>query len=242
MLYENVTLDSNLNLLVEENKLSMNLEFPFRAKDRISALTHFIGFLLAIIGMPILLIFAANKGCDTWSLVSYGIFSLSMIALYAASTAYHSFELGKSANKVLKKIDHMMIYVLIAGSYTPICINVLAEKIGIRMLVAVWTVAAIGILFNAFWINCPKWVSSIIYIGMGWICVFAFTSIYHNMNLQGFLWLLVGGILYTVGGIIYALKLKILEKINPEFGAHELFHIFVMLGSFCHYIVMFQLF
>lgn len=92
-------------------------------------------------------------------------------------------------------------------------------------LTVVWSIAAAGILFKAMWVTCPKWVSSVIYICMGWICVFAFPAIYANLSTEAFLWLLSGGIAYTVGGIIYALKLPLLSKLHPEFGAHELFHI-----------------
>lgn len=212
----------------------------FRVKDPISALTHFIGFLASILFLPLLLIRGAEHTDNEWYLVSLSIFMLSMIFLYGASTAYHTFDLGPRANKKLKKIDHSMIFVLIAGSYTPVCVMVLGGPQGLRLLVLVWGIALAGIIFKLFWVTCPKWLSSVLYIGMGWLCVLAFRDICLSLPFQAFLWLLIGGIIYTAGGVIYALKLPLLEKFIPGFGAHELFHLFVMGGSLCHYICMYQ--
>ncbi len=211
----------------------------FYPKDPISALTHFIGFVAAIFGMPILLVRAAQYQMSESVLISLSVFMMSMILLYGASASYHSFNLTEHANKVLKKIDHMMIFVLIAGSYTPVCVMVLEPASGFRLLLLVWGIAIAGMFLKACWVTCPKWFSSIIYIGMGWVCILAFQEIYHGLSLGAFLWLLAGGVAYTVGGVIYALKLPLLERRFPGFGAHELFHIFVMIGSLCHYIVMY---
>ena len=145
------------------------------------------------------------------------------------------------ARAILKKWDHMMISVLIAGSYTPICLLVLKGKTGLILLAIVWSFAIIGILIKAFWVYCPKWVSSILYIGMGWTCVLAFTQILNSMSRTSFIWLLIGGIIYTVGGIIYALKLPIFNSKHKNFGSHEIFHLFVMGGSMCHFVVMYAL-
>lgn len=211
----------------------------FSAKDPISALTHFIGLIAAIAGMPYLLIHASNRGANTLEMASYGIFALSMVALYGASSAYHAFNPASArARSALKKIDHMMIFLLIAGTYTPVCVNYIPFNVSMPMLMAVWTVAILGILFKAFWVNCPRWISSVIYIGMGWICVFAISVIFESLSTPAFLWLLAGGVFYTAGGVIYAVKLEFLRKIHPGFGAHELFHLFVMAGSFCHFMVM----
>lgn len=133
-----------------------------------------------------------------------------------------------------------MIFVLIAGSYTPVCVIVLNSRTGFSLLALVWGMAFAGILFKLCWVTCPKWVSSVIYIGMGWLCVLAFSDIYAALPTVPFLWLLIGGIIYTVGGVIYALKLPLLEKYIPGFGAHELFHVFVMGGSFCHFMCMYS--
>lgn len=213
----------------------------FRPKDPISALTHFIGFVAAIFGMPVLLVRAAQYQMSESVLISLSVFMMSMIFLYGASAAYHSFNVTDRANRILKKLDHMMIFVLIAGSYTPVCVMVLDQKSGFRLLLLVWGIAIVGMLLKACWVTCPKWFSSIIYIGMGWVCILAFKEIYYGLPLSSFLWLLSGGIAYTVGGVIYALKLPVLERHFPGFGAHELFHIFVMCGSLCHYIVMYSI-
>lgn len=204
-------------------------------KDSISALTHFIAAMAAIFAMPVLLICAAAKGHTIKSLISLGVFMVSMIYLYAASTAYHTFKLFDVRN-ILKRVDHMMIYVLIAGSYTPICAMVLRGMTGTRLLIEVWILAAVGIIFTAFWVTCPKWLSSVIYISMGWTCLSVFKSLYLELTPTEFRWLLAGGIIYTLGGIIYALKPKFFR--NRKFGNHELFHLFVMGGSACHFAVM----
>lgn len=237
-------MERNINLQTAKNKLSLpkiDNVFLFRVKDPISALTHFIGFWLALIGMPLLLIVAAQKGRSIPELTSLAIFMISMVLLYGASTAYHSFHISMHADKVLKKIDHMMIFVLIAGSYTPVCVITLAGPGGRNLLLLIWGIAFAGITFKALWVTCPKWVSSIIYISMGWIALLAIRTLYANMNTSAFFWLLTGGIVYTIGGVIYALKLPLLQKYFNGFGAHELFHVFVMLGSFCHYMMMYEL-
>ena len=207
-------------------------------KDPGSAITHFIGMVMAIPAAIPLLIKAARQS-DPLYIVAMGVYALSLILLYTASTAYHTFDRSERINTILKKIDHMMISVLIAGSYTPICLLVLEKTTGLVLLGIVWGIALIGILIKAFWVYCPKWVSSVLYIGMGWTCVLAFGQIFHAMSPAGFGWLLAGGIIYTVGGIIYALKLSVFNNRHKYFGSHEIFHLFVMGGSLCHYIVMY---
>ncbi len=207
-------------------------------KDPGSAITHFIGMLMAIFAAVPLLIKAAREP-DHIYLISLTIYALSLILLYAASTTYHTFDLSEKANTILKKIDHMMIFILIAGSYTPICLITLKGRTGVILLSLVWGIALVGIILKAFWVFCPKWVSSILYIGMGWTCVLAFTQILNALSPAAFGWLLAGGIIYTIGGIIYALKLPILNNRHKNFGSHEIFHLFVMGGSMCHFIVMY---
>lgn len=207
-------------------------------KDPGSAITHFIGMMMALFAAVPLLIKAAYEPEHIY-IISIAIYAVSLILLYAASTTYHTFDKSERVNTILKKIDHMMISVLIAGSYTPICLLVLKGKTGIILLSIVWSIAILGILLKAFWVYCPKWVSSVLYIGMGWTCVLAFTQILHAMSPAAFGWLLTGGIIYTVGGIIYALKLPIFNSRHKNFGSHEIFHLFVMGGSACHFIVMY---
>lgn len=211
----------------------------FKAKDPGSALTHFIGWMMAVLAAVPLMIKAASAP-DRIHLISLGIFIVSMICLYGASTLYHTLDISEKINKRLKKIDHMMIFVLIAGTYTPVCVIALDKSVGLPLLALVWAIAIIGIIFKAFWVTCPKWVSSILYIGMGWTCVLAFTQILNALPTEAFLWLLAGGIIYTIGGVIYALKLPIFNSKHKNFGSHEVFHVFVMAGSICHFIMMYQ--
>lgn len=214
------------------------MEHKRHIKDPGSAITHFIGMMMAIFAAVPLLIKAANEPSRLY-IISLTIYALSLILLYAASTTYHTFDISQKVNTVLKKIDHMMISVLIAGSYTPVCLLVLKGRIGITLLAIVWSIAIAGILIKAFWVFCPKWVSSALYIGMGWTCVLAFTQILNSMSPAAFGWLLAGGIIYTAGGIIYALKLPIFNNKHKNFGSHEIFHLFVMGGSACHFVVMY---
>lgn len=209
-----------------------------KIKDPGSAITHFIGMLMAVFAAVPLLIKAANQP-DKVHLISLTIFIVSMILLYAASTIYHTFDISDKVNKVLRKLDHSMISVMIAGSYTPVCLIVLGGKLGMMMLSIVWGIAIIGIFVKLFWITCPKWFSSVLYIAMGWTCVIGFTQIINALPSAAFVWLLAGGIIYTVGGVIYALKLPIFNSRHKNFGSHEIFHLFVMGGSVCHFILMY---
>lgn len=210
----------------------------FSLKDPGSAITHFIALMLTMAG-GIPLLFKAALMQNPLRQFSALVYLASMVLLYAASTMYHSFDISETINRRLKKFDHMMISVLIAGSYTPICLLTLAPGVGIPLACLVWSMAVGGILLKALWVYCPKWVSSILYIAMGWTCVIAFVPLLHAMPIQGFLWLLLGGIIYTIGGVIYALKLPIFHNLTENFGNHEIFHLFVMGGSLCHFIVMY---
>ena len=211
----------------------------FKLKDPGSAITHFIGMLMAMFAATPLIL-RAMRAPDTVHVISLSIFIVSMILLYAASTTYHTFDLSERTNKILKKLDHCMIFVLIAGSYTPICLIVLHGRTGLMLLALVWSIAILGIIFKLCWVTCPKWVSSVLYIAMGWVCVLAFTQILNSLPAAAFNWLLAGGIIYTVGGIIYALKLPIFNAHHKYFGSNEIFHIFVMAGSICPFIMMFE--
>lgn len=233
-----------------QNRRMGSGQIKFCTRDPLSALTHAIGFAAAIFLTPVLLTHAAGAGAGFTEMVSLSIFMLSMVLLYAASTAYHTFPLSDSGVKKLKKIDHAMIFVLIAGSYTPICTIALPYATGSFMLALVWSIALVGIAFKFIWVTCPKWVSSVIYIAMGWVCVFAMDEILASLSRANFLWLLAGGIAYTVGGVIYGLQ-KVINKrkgtADPaqlpkyHFGPHEVFHVFVMIGTACHFVVMYNL-
>ena len=210
-----------------------------RVKDPGSALTHFIGMIAAAAGALPLIFKAFTGSFGSAGGIACTVFMVSMILLYAASTAYHTFDISERVNLILKKIDHAMISVLIAGSYTPVCLLVLDRSVGIPLLTVVWGIAVFGIVIKLFWVTCPKCFSSILYIGMGWACVAAFSQLWMNLSFVAFAWLLAGGIFYTVGGVIYALKLKVFNAKHKYFGSHEVFHVFVLLGSACHFIMMF---
>lgn len=210
-------------------------------KDPGSAITHFIAMVLSVLAAtPLLLKSYRDTGNFSLTSLSLAIFIISMILLYAASTTYHTLDISPKVNKLLRKIDHMMIFILIAGTYTPVCMVVLGDRTGWMLLALVWSIAVMGITIKACWITCPKWFSSVLYIAMGWVCVLAFTKIIKALPSTAFGWLLAGGIIYTVGGIIYALKLPIFNSRHQNFGSHEIFHLFVMGGSLCHYIMMYQ--
>ena len=203
-----------------------------------SAITHFIGMMMAIVAAAPLLVKAALDA-DMTALVAMTVFIGSMVALYGASAVYHSVTVKENILKVFRKLDHMMIFVLIAGSYTPVCLVVLGGRMGYTLLAVVWGIAVVGMVVKACWITCPKWFSSLVYIAMGWVCLAVFGTLWNTLPHSAFLWLLAGGIIYTAGGIIYALKLPLFNSRHKYFGSHEIFHLFVMGGSICHFVFMY---
>ena len=213
-------------------------ELVFRVKDPISALTHFLGLLAALAGGFPLLIRAALHGRDLADLLSLAAFVGGLILLYGASSAYHTFTLSLAGIKRLKKLDHAMIYLLIAGSYAPVCRLGIGGETGTRLLAVVSLLALAGCAVTLFWVDCPKWVSSLLYIGLGWACVFALPQIMSRLAGIPLALLAGGGILYTVGGVIYALHIP-LPCAQPGFGNHEVFHLFVLAGSLCHSLMIF---
>ena len=215
--------------------------FKLHMKDPGSAITHFIAMVLSILAAtPLLLKSYRDTGHFTINSLSLAIFIVSLILLYAASTTYHTLDISPKVNRILRKIDHMMIFVLIAGSYTPVCMIILGGRIGYTLLALVWGIAVAGIIVKGLWITCPKWFSSIIYIAMGWTCLPVFARLWTDLPHAAFGWLLAGGIIYTIGGVIYALKLPVFNALHKYFGSHEIFHLFVMGGSVCHFIFMYH--
>lgn len=203
-----------------------------------SALTHFIAMLLALCAaVPLLVRAAVHSGVK--SLTAMTVFMVSMVLLYAASTIYHSVNCSGRILRIFRKMDHMMIFILIAGTYTPVCLLTLPKPSGLMLLAAVWGIALVGIFIKGFWITCPKWFSSVLYIAMGWSCLSVLGQLFSLLPLHAFLWLLAGGLIYTAGGIIYALRLPLFDARHPMFGLHEIFHLFVMAGSLCHFVFMF---
>ncbi|ABR32213.1 MULTISPECIES: PAQR family membrane homeostasis protein TrhA [Clostridium] len=206
-------------------------------REPINGLTHFIGAVLSLFALIAMLVKVYTRGSSTITFVSVLFFGISMILLYSASATYHSVIANDKVIKILKRLDHSMIFILIAGSYAPFCLVALNGKVGINLFLAVTICAVIGIAFKLCWVTCPRWLSSSMYIGIGWFAVFAIYPMSQVLSSFGLSWLVLGGIMYTIGGIIYALKS---DKIKVWlFGRHEIFHIFIMLGTLCHFICVF---
>lgn len=206
-------------------------------REPINSLTHLTGAILSLIGLIALLIKVFSLNGTLIDYIAISSFGLSMILLYSASATYHSVISTDSIIKKLKKVDHSMIFVLIAGSYAPLCLIALQNSIGHTLFAAVLICGLVGIVFKLCWVTCPRWISSTIYIGIGWFAVFAIYPLTKVLASTGIFLLILGGILYTIGGVIYALK-KDKIKIGL-FGTHEIFHIFIMLGTLCHYLCVF---
>ena len=206
-------------------------------REPISSLTHLLGAFLSLIGLILLIKYSLDTS-NVYNTITLAVFGVSSILLYSASSTYHQCLSSEKVIKVLRRVDHSMIYVLIAGTYTPICLIALKGRIGTFLFLGVWLLAFIGILLKIVWFDAPRWLYTGFYILMGWISVFAIVPIIRAVSIGGFIWLLAGGLFYTIGAVIYATKRP---KINLKlFGFHEIFHIFIMLGSLCHYILMFK--
>src|SRR5471030_269926 len=206
-------------------------------REPINGLTHLIGAVLSLFALIAMLFKAYERGSSRITLLSVLFFRVSMILLYSASATYHSVIANDKVIKRLKRLDHSMIFILIAGSYAPFCLVALTGKIGLNLFLAVTICAVVGIAFKLCWVTCPRWLSSSMYIGIGWFAVFAIYPMSQVMSVAGLVWLVLGGLMYTIGGVIYALKS---DKIKIWlFGRHEIFHVFIMLGTLCHFICVF---
>lgn len=206
-------------------------------RDPVSGFTHLFGMLISIVALVILVRDAAQNS-TVWHVVSFSIFGASLILLYAASSLYHLLPVSPQVMIKLRKVDHMMIFVLIAGTYTPVCLVPLRGPWGWSLLSAIWTIAIAGMVMKMFWLQAPRWLSTGIYLLMGWMIIVAVFPLTHSLPLDGFAWLAAGGLLYTLGAVIYGAKWP---KINlPWFGFHEIFHLFVLAGSFAHFWLMFK--
>lgn len=209
-----------------------------KIKDPVSGFTHLIGAFLSIVGLVFLIIFASkNSNEKAWDIISFSIFGSGLILLYTFSSLYHLLNVGEKATTILRKFDHIMIYILIAASYTPICLGPLRGPWGWSIFGVVWGIAIIGTVLTSIWLKAPRWLTTSLYLAMGWtviVAIYPMITIFQDLNmLHSLWWLLSGGIFYTIGAIIYGLKWPPLK--NKYFGFHEIFHIFVMLGSLCHY-------
>ena len=208
-------------------------------KDSVSGVSHMIGALIALIGLVILVAFSTYYG-SLINIISYSVFGISMVLLYTASASYH---LIKTDSTLLRKLDHIMIFVLIAGTYTPILLGPLYGTLSIVMLIILWTLVLEGIFIKIFWINAHRWISSGIYLAMGWSAVFIIYPMIKTFNelhaMGNLIWLLLGGLFYTVGGIVYGLKKPDFK--SKYFGFHEFFHICILFGTISHFIFILSL-
>jgi hemolysin III len=208
-----------------------------KMREPVSGLTHLAGAMLSIVGLVLMIRYAVVQG-TVWHIVSFSIFGGSLILLYTASTLYHLLNISEKGVRVLRKIDHMMIYVLIAGTYTPICLIPLRGGWGYTLLVTIWGIAVTGIIMKLLWFDAPRWLYTLFYLIMGWLVVIAFWPLMKTIPAAGVIWLSAGGILYTIGAVIYGTKWPPLK--SKFFGFHEVFHLFVLYGSFCHFWLMFR--
>ena len=206
-----------------------------KIKDPVSGITHLVGAVLSTIGLVLLIVFCALYSNEkAWDIVSCSIFGTALVLLYLFSTLYHMLNLGETGTRVFRKFDHIMIYILIAATYTPICLGPIRGPWGWTIFGIVWGMAILGTILTAVWINLPRKLTTSIYIMMGWTVLIAvypmiITFSKFEKGIEALLWLLAGGIFYTIGGIIYARKWP---KFNFKYwGFHEIFHVFVMLGS-----------
>ncbi len=198
-------------------------------EEKINIISHAIGFILSIVAL-VLLVTHANLHGDVWHIVSFSIFGASLIILYAASTFYHNAKKPELRNR-LKIIDHAAIYVLIAGSYTPFTLVTLQGTIGWVIFGTSWGLALAGIILKLFFTGKYNIISTMMYVFTGWVIIFAIKPLINNLPLEGLYWLFAGGMAYTMGAILYSIK-KI--KFN-----HAIFHVFVLMGSFSHFVSVF---
>lgn len=206
-----------------------------RLKDPASALTHLVGALLSVVGLVTLIM----RSQGVWETVSFTIFGVSLIALYTASTLYHALTLPAKATLAMRKVDHIMIFLLIAGTYTPFCLVPLRGAWGWSLFGAIWGCAVAGLVVKLFWMTAPRWLYTGFYVLMGWLIIIAIYPLAKPVTVSSLVWLVAGGVLYTVGAVFYALK-----RPNPwpgVFGFHEIWHLFVMAGSIAHFVSIMHL-
>jgi hemolysin III len=204
-----------------------------KLKDPVSGLTHLVSAVAAVVGLVALLVFSPPLPLRKLVLAVYGV---SLILLFLASALYHLIRTTPEKDLLLRRMDHSAIFLLIAGTYTPICVVTLPYPMGTILLVAVWAFALVGILSKVFFFQqVPGWVSTALYIIMGWLAVIGIVPLLRNLPLPGLLWLLAGGLFYTGGAAIYSIK-KL--KIVPGFGNHEIWHLFVSAGAASHFVLI----
>jgi hemolysin III len=203
-----------------------------RFREPVNGFTHLAGGLIASVGLIVLLATAARAG-RTDQLVAFGIFGFSLIALYTASALYHLLPLSPAGVARLRRVDHISIFLLIAGTYTPFCLLALDGSWRVGLLGLIWGLALCGILLKLLWMEAPRWLSVALYLGMGWVAVIAAPALFRAVPAGGMAWVLVGAVVYSAGALVYGLKRP--NPVPGVFGFHELWHLFVMAGSGCHF-------
>lgn len=198
-----------------------------------------VGGALAIIALVLLVVFSSINA-TAWHIVSFSIFGATLILMYTMSSLYHMFKEGTTVRKVFRILDHSCIYLLIAGSYTPIALVPLRKEgaWGWAIFGIVWFLAVVGIVWKSIATGKARGISTTIYVAMGWLCVIAIVPMVRTIPMEALMWLLAGGLFYTIGGVIYGLKKP--KMTCPWFGHHEVFHILIILGSACHFWFMFN--
>ncbi|TYP93700.1 hemolysin III [Fodinibius salinus] len=206
-------------------------------REPINSITHGVGAIAAICWTLFLLYEAINQQLSS-HIISFLIFGISMVLLYTVSSLYHALHIKEKTLELFRKLDHCMIYVLIAGTYTPICLLVLEDSWRWGLFITIWGLALIGIIKKFLWMNAPRWLSTAFYLGMGWLAVLIFPTMIDKLPIAFIIWIGIGGIAYSVGAVIYGVK-----KPNPIpnwFGFHEIWHLFVLAGTFSHFWAIYQ--
>jgi len=208
-----------------------------RINDPVNSYTHLLGALLSIVGL-VLLIVKASHPVKPWHIVSFSIYGSGMLLMYTASTVYHMIGSGTAENGLLRKIDHIMIFFFIAASYTPICLVAIRGGWGWSLFGIIWGLALVGFILKAIRCNFPRRLNALIYVLMGWMALVALYPLVIKLPTAGLFWLVAGGIAYTVGAIIYSRKYP--DPWPNVFGFHEIFHVFILLGSACHFWLIYR--
>lgn len=203
-------------------------------REPINGLTHLAGAILSVFGLLAMTFKVISEQTSIIHIVAVIMFGISMILLYSASATYHMVIARDKVIAFLRKIDHSMIFLLIAGSYAPFCLIALNGTLGIVIFSIIMSLAVAGIVFKLVWFTCPRWLSTALYIGMGWIAVLAIVPLAKALSFGGVSLLILGGVFYTIGGVIYGIKPN--WNVLKAMGYHEIFHIFIMLGTLCHFL------
>lgn len=207
-----------------------------KLREPINSITHLAGAGVFLIGTILIIAQRIIANAPLRDIIGVTVFGISLVMLYMASGIYHAYMGSEKVLGKLKKLDHSMIYVLIAGSYTPMCLQVLTGTKQVVILSVIWAIALFGIFGKIFMPNVPRVLYTFFYLFMGWIVVFFIGDVYRGVDLSGFILLFVGGVLYSIGGIIYMIKKPNFSK---DFGFHEFFHLFILGGSLFHYLFTF---